>query len=231
MEENTDKTTRRVEMSAEEFAAFQAFQAERARQEAAERVNALRDNYQKMAEAFVARTIKKLTPLSESIRQKKAEVLDEAAALQNLKAQLLEIDGKSMPKSHTFTSADGTKRVTIGVYETDGYDDTVEEGIAIVKDYIQSLAGDEKGAKLMKMVMSLLKRNANGSLKASRVVSLHKLADEYGDVRFMEGVRIIEAAYRPTVTRTYIRCEKREIDEQGGVVKDWEAIPLGMTES
>ena len=72
---------------------------------------------------------------------------------------------------------------------------------------------------------------ANGALKASRVVRLHKLADESGDARFMEGVRIIEAAYRPTITRTYIRCEKREIDENGGVVRDWEAIPLGMTES
>ena len=83
----------------------------------------------------------------------------------------------------------------------------------------------------MKMVLSLLQRSANGALKASRVVRLRKLADESGDARFMEGVRIIEAAYRPNITRTYIRCEKREIDEQGGVVKDWESIPLGMTES
>ena len=231
MAENTDNTLQRVEMSAEEYAAFQAFKAEKARQEAIDRVNALRENYQKMVESFVSRTIKKLTPLSESIRQKKAEVLDEAAALQNLKSQLLEIDGKAMPKSHTFTSADGTKRVTIGVYETDGYDDTVEEGVAIVKEYIESLANDEKSAQLVKMVLSLLQRSANGALKASRVLRLHKLADESGDARFLEGVRIIEAAYRPTITRTYIRCEKRVIDDQGGVVKDWEAIPLGMTES
>ena len=79
MAENTDPKLQRVEMSAEEYAAFQAFKAEKARQEANERINALRENYQKMAESFVARTIKKLTPLSESIRKKKAEVLDEAA--------------------------------------------------------------------------------------------------------------------------------------------------------
>ena len=54
----------------------------------------------------------------------------------------------------------------------------------------------------------------------------------YARKRFHEkGVRIIEASYRPNITRTYIRCEKREVDEKGGVVKDWEAIPLGMTES
>ena len=230
MADNNEKSIK-LEMSADEYAAFQAFKAEQAREEAKKRVEALRANYNEMAERFIARTIKKLTPLSEQIRAKKAEVLDEAAALQQLKAQLLEIDGKSMPKSHTFTSADGTKRVTIGVYETDGYDDTVEEGIAIVKEYIESLASDEKSAQLVKMVMSLLQRSANGALKASRVVRLHKLADESGDARFLEGVRIIEAAYRPVISRTYIRCEKRVVDEQGGVVKDWEAIPLGMTES
>ena len=81
------------------------------------------------------------------------------------------------------------------------------------------------------MVMSLLARNAAGALKASRVVRLHKLADESGDPRFIEGVRIIEAAYRPVISRTYIRCEVRQIDPETQVVKDWEAIPLGMTES
>ena len=230
MSENTEKSIK-LEMSADEYAAYQAFKAEAARKEAKERVEALKNNYKEMAERFIAKTIKKLTPLSEKIRQVKAEVLEEAAAIQQLKAQLLEIDGKSMPKSHTFTSADGTTRVTIGVYENDSYDDTVEEGIAIVKEYIESLASDEKSQQLVKMVMSLLQRSANGALKASRVVRLHKLADEFGDARFMEGVRIIEAAYRPAVSRTYIKCEKRVVDEAGGVVKDWEAIPLGMTES
>ena len=119
----------------------------------------------------------------------------------------------------------------MGVYETDGYDDTVEEGIAKVKGYIESLATDPKSQQLVKMVMSLLQRSANGALKASRVVRLRKLADESGDANFLEGVKIIETAYRPAVSRTYIRCEKREIDENGGVVHDWEAIPLGMTES
>ena len=230
MSENKEKSIK-LEMSEDEFAAYQAFKAEAARKEAQERVEALKINYKEMAERFIAKTIKKLTPLSEKIRQTKAEVLEEAAAIQQLKAQLLEIDGKSMPKSHTFTSADGTKRVTIGVYETDGYDDTVEEGVAIVKEYIESLASDEKSQQLLKIVMSLLQRSANGALKASCVVRLHKLADESGDSRFMEGVKIIEASYRPTVSRTYIKCEKRVVDEQGGVVKDWEAIPLGMTES
>lgn len=218
-------------MTAEEFAAYQAFKAEQAKKEAEARIDALRDNYADMAESFINRTIKKLTPLSENIKKKKAEVLDEFSALQKLKSELLEIDGKDMPKSHTFTNKAGDKRVTVGVYETDNYDDTVEEGIAIVKKYIEGLAQDEKSQQLVKMVLSLLSRSANGALKASRVVRLHKLADESGDPRFIEGVRIIEAAYRPAISRTYIRCEVRQIDPETQVVKDWEALPLGMTES
>ena len=229
--ENNKPQTQAVEMTAEEYAAFKAFKADQAKKEAEARIEALRGSYAEMSEAFISRTIKKLTPLSENIKKKKAEVLEEFGALQRLKAELLEIDGKDMPKSHTFTNKAGDKRVTIGVYETDNYDDTVEEGIAIVKQYIESLAQDEKSSQLVKMVMSLLARSANGALKASRVVRLHKLADESGDERFIEGVRIIEAAYRPAISRTYIRCEFRAIDPETQVVKDWEYLPLGMTES
>ena len=226
-----NNNTTQVEMTAEELEQFQAFKQEQAKRQAQERVELIEKNYKDMVEKFVNRTIQKLRPLSEKIRQKKEEVLDEASALSALKQELLELNGKNMPKSHQYTSAAGDKRVTIGVYETDAYDDTVEEGIAIVKEYIESLASDEKSAQLVKMVMSLLQRSANGALKASRVVRLHKLAEESGDQRFIEGVRIIEAAYRPAISRTYIRCEVRQIDEESGVVKDWEQLPLGMTES
>lgn len=225
------ESTQKVEMTAEEFAAFQAYKAEQAKKEAEARIEALRENYSDMSEAFVNKTIKKLSPLSETIRKKKGEVLEEFSALQKLKAELLDIDGKNMPKSHTFTNKAGDKRVTVGVYETDAYDDTVEEGIAIVKEYIESLAQDDRSKQLVKMVMSLLQRSANGALKASRVVRLHKLAEESGSPRFIEGVRIIEGSYRPNVSRTYIRCEVRRIDPETQVVKDWETLPLGITES
>ena len=219
------------EMSEEDMKLFQEFKADKAKKEAEARVEALRTNYAKMAEAFIGRTVKKLAPVSENIRKKKAEVLEEFEALQKIKAELLDIDGKDMPKSHTFTNAAGDKRITIGVYETDGYDDTVEEGIAIVKGYIEGLAKDANSRQLVKMVMSLLARNANGALKASRVTRLMKLAEESGNPRFIEGVKIIQSSYRPVVSRTYIRCEVRRIDPETQVVKDWELLPLGMTES
>ena len=81
------------------------------------------------------------------------------------------------------------------MYVTDGYRDTVEDGIAIVKEYIAGLANDDKTQALVNMVFRLLARDAKGTLKASRIVQLRKVAQDTGDERFLEGVRIIEESY------------------------------------
>ena len=94
-----------------------------------------------------------------------------------------------------------------------------------VKEYIEGLAKDEKTKALVSMVLRLLARDAKGTLKASRIVQLRKVAMETGDERFIEGVRIIEEAYQPEVSKQFIRAE---IKNENGM---WKPIPLGMTES
>ena len=101
----------------------------------------------------------------------------------------------------------------------------MEDGIAIVKEYITGLARDEKTKALVSMVLKLLSRDAKGTLKASRIVQLRKIAEESGDEQFLEGVRIIEEAYQPEVSKQFIRAERK--DRNGS----WTPIPLGMTES
>ena len=134
--------------------------------------------------------------------------------------------GKDMEnQSHTFTNSAGDKRIVLGVYVTDGYLDTAEEGIAIIREYIESLATDEKTKALVGMVMRLLAKDQKGTLKASRIIQLRKIAEETGNERFLEGVRIIEEAYNPAVSRTYIRAEYKDINGA------WNPIPLGMTEA
>ena len=71
----------------------------------------------------------------------------------------------------------------------------------------------------------LLSRDAKGTLKASRIVQLRKVAEDTGDVRFMEGVRIIEESYQPEVSKKFIRAE---VKDKNGM---WKCVPLGMTES
>ena len=131
----------------------------------------------------------------------------------------------SMRNAEFSENSEGSKRITLGVYVTDDYRDTVEDGIAIVKEYIESLAKDEKTKALVSMVLRLLARDAKGTLKASRIVQLRKVAMETGDERFMEGVRIIEESYQPEVSKQFIRAEIRD---NNGM---WKPIPLGMTES
>lgn len=105
------------------------------------------------------------------------------------------------------------------------YRDTVEDGIAMVKQYIESLATDEKTKSLVSAIMRLLSRDGMGNLKASRVLQLRKMAEESNDDKFMEGVKIIEEAYQPTMTRQFIRAEYK--DKKG----QWHIIPLSVTDA
>ena len=127
--------------------------------------------------------------------------------------------------SHTFTNSDSTLRLTLGVNTVDGYRDTVEDGIAMVKAYIQSLATDDKTQALVGALLRLLSKDGQGNLKASRVLQLRKMADESGDERFLEGVKIIEESYQPTETRRYIRAQWRDPG-----TNSWRNIPLGITD-
>ena len=213
-----------VEMTAEEKAQFEAFRKEKAKKEAQEKAKAERETYRQMVDDEVNSAIPVLLSLSEDIKETKKTVLENFKSILDMKCEVLKVV-KDDQRSHTFTNSEGTKRITLGVYVTDGYRDTVEDGIAIVKEYIESLAKDEKTKALVSMVLRLLARDAKGTLKASRIVQLRKVAMETGDERFMEGVRIIEESYQPEVSKQFIRAEIRD---NNGM---WKPIPLGMTES
>ena len=195
-----------VVMTAEEKAEFEAFQREKAKKAAEEKAKNDREMYKQMVDEEIANSIPVLLGISEQIKASKQTVMDNFKTILEMKADLFKTKVKDDQRSHTFTNSEGDKRITLGVYVTDGYRDTVEDGIAIVKEYIEGLAKDEK-------------------TKASRIVQLRKVAMETGDDRFIEGVRIIEEAYQPEVSKQFIRAE---IKNENGM---WKPIPLGMTES
>lgn len=214
-----------VIMTAEERAEFEAFQREKARKAAEEKAKADREMYKQMVDEEIENSIPVLLGISEEIKESKQKVLDNFKAILAMKSDLFRTKMRNDQRSHSFTNSAGDKRITLGVYVTDGYRDTVEDGIAIVKEYIASLANDEKTQALVNMVFRLLSRDAKGTLKASRIVQLRKVAEDTGDARFMEGVRIIEESYQPEVSKQFIRAEMKD---RNGM---WRPIPLGMTES
>lgn len=217
--------TKTINVTADELAEFQAFQAEKAKKAEEERVKADRVLYKQLVDEEIENSIPILLSISDEIKKSKSKVMDNFRSIIEMKSELFKTKVKDDQRSHTFTNSEGNKRISLGVHVTDGYRDTVEDGIAIVKEYISSLAHDEKTEALVNMVFRLLARDAKGTLKASRIVQLRKVAQDVGDERFLEGVRIIEDSYQPEISKQFIRAE---IKTENGV---WKTIPLGMTES
>lgn len=225
MEEN--KTTA-VVMTEEERAEFEAYKAAQEKKKREAAAKAERETYAAMVDDEIARAIPGLKEISCSIRQAKEKVFDSFQAILDLKGEMFRNrKGKEMSfASHTFTNSEGTMRIVLGQYLNDNYRDTAEDGIAMIQDYLSSLAIDEKTQALVSMVMKLLAKDAKGTLKAQRILQLRKIAEDSGSEEFIEGVRIIEEAYNPTPSRTFLRAEER--DEKTNA---WKPIPLGMTEA
>ncbi len=212
-----------VEMTALEREEYEAFKAEREKKRREqERKEQLRQ-YAEMVDEEVATTIPQLREVSDMLRQVKETVFGNFKAILAMKAEITGVRTDSQ-FSHTFTNSDGTFRLILGVNTLDGYRDTVEDGIAMVKGYIESQARDDATKALVNAVLRLLSRDSQGNIKASRVLQLRKMAEESGDERFLEGVRIIEASYQPTVSKKFIRAQYK--DDEGA----WRPIPLGMTD-
>lgn len=215
------KNVQMTAVEAEAFAAFRAEQEKRAARESARRERAV---YNQLVDEEVDRAIPALQELSAVIGKAKQETLDNFSSILAMKSETLGIT-RAGQKSHTFTTSTGDKRVIIGRYVTDGWRDTVEEGIAIVKESVLALVKDDETRALVDQILRLLSRDKEGNLKASRVLQLSRMADELRNERLVEGITIIKESYLPAVSRTFIRAEYK--DEAGA----WRNIPLGITEA
>ena len=215
--------TEKVEMTAEERAEFEAYKAERERKRREQERKELRQEYSALVDEEITSTIPQLKELSEQIKVVKETIFGNFATILEMKSEITGVshDGQF---SHTFTNSDSTLRVILGVNTIDTYRDTVEDGIAMVRGYIESLAKDDATKSLVNAVLRLLSRDGQGNIKASRVLQLRKMAEDSGDERFLEGVRIIEEAYQPTVSKRFIRAQYK--NDKGA----WCYIPLGMTD-
>ena len=209
-------------MTAEERQEFEAYKAAKEKKEAEAKRKSDREAYTALVDETIAAVMPELTNISEAIAQKKTAAAEAFRGALEMKAELFGV--KDDQQSHTFTNSEGTMRITIGHYMLDNYRDTVNEGIAMVKTYIESQARDDASRALVKAILRLLSRDEAGNLKASRVLQLQKMAEETGNERFIEGVRIIQESYQPTPSKDYIRAAVR--DESG----TWVPIPLSMTD-
>lgn len=210
-------------MTPEERKEYEAFRALKQKKEAEAARKASRDEYRKLVDDIVPAAVARLQKLSAAMASEKAKTYADFDAVLSLKSEVVGLP-KEGQRSHTFTTSDSQYRITLGTNTIDGYSDLVEDGIAMVKGYIESLATDDKSKSLVSAILRLLSRDGQGNIKASRVLQLRKMAEEVGDDKFLEGVRIIEESYQPTETKTYIRAEYK--DEHGA----WQTVPTSVTE-
>ena len=215
--------TKTVNMTADEAAQFEAFKQQKAQQEQKQKQADDRQAYKKLVDETLDGAFPDVLKVSETLTKSKKHIRTAFQKAIELKAQVYGV--KPDQRSNMFTHSDGKSRIVLGEYELDTWDDTINEGIAKVKTYIGSLAKDADSQMLVNAILKLLSKDKEGNLRASRVMQLEQMARESGNETFIDGVRIIKEAHRPTVSKTYIRAERK--DENGA----WVSVPLGITEA
>lgn len=208
-------------MTAEEARQFEAFQTKKRQEAEKERVARERATYKDVRDDAVRKLFEKLQDVSNTITQAKEEAFNEMKAIIELKNELFAT--KEDRNTDTFTTSDGKISITLGNRVTEGWADTVEVGIVKVKNYLRTLAKDENSADLVEIVMGLLAKDRKGNIKASKVLELKRHAEKSGDAEFLDGVSIIEDAYRPEPTRLFVSAKYR--NEDGKEVN----LPLSMS--
>lgn len=221
--EETKKTT--VEMTDEQLARFRAFEEAEAKKAAEQKKKEDRMAYDELVDQAIEEAFPRLQNVSDSLRMTKKSVQGAFAAILEMKRDVLQLT-KERQRSHTWTHSNGKLRITIGSHKCDGWKDTVTDGVQMVKDACMDLIKDDTTRALVNQIMALMSPDKEGNLKAAKALQLRKLADELHNDRISEGVQIIEEAYIPSLSKTYIYGEVK--DEATGA---WKSIPLGMTEA
>ncbi|MCK0200663.1 DUF3164 family protein [Ornithobacterium rhinotracheale] len=176
--------------------------------------------YKELVNRELPQIVEPLKMLSENIGKIKLFAFENLKALLDLKSKAYGV--RDTQQSHTFSDDKGNT-ITYGFRIIDGWDDTVTAGIDKVREFIASLAKDEATGKLVHAVNQLLKKDAKGNLKASRVLELTKLAEDFNNDNFTDAVNIIRQAYKPQRSAFFV--DASYTDAQGKKVN----IPLSIS--
>ena len=217
----------KYELSDEEVALLEQARADKAKREAEEKHAQEVKTYKDLVDEAVNDTVPEAEDVSRMLEQRKAGIFERFHSIIAMKEDLYK-GSKSMAKegrfTDSFTNKAGTARVTLGFNTNDAYDDTYTAGVEKVKEYIQSLASDDKSRQLAEMVNTLLmERSKAGQLKAQNVLRLENMANESGDPTFIEGMKIIRDAYRPERTKQFVNVEVKDASGK------FQTISLNMT--
>lgn len=162
-----------------------------------------RKAYKEMVNDAIPHFIQVIENASKMLSKVKFDIFDGLKFLLDQKAEAYSV--KQGQQTHTFSDKKGNG-ITYGFRVNDGWDDTVNAGIDKIKEFLESLAKDDNSAKLVTAINKLLKKDAKGNLKSSRVLELRQLAEEWKDEQFVDAVGIIEKAYKPVRSAFFIEA-------------------------
>ena len=170
-----------------------------------------RETYKELVTKTVREQIIELQQVSNMLSLAKAGVYGSFASIIELKQELY--GAKSGQQSHTFSDEEGNA-ITIGWRTVDKYDDTMDMGISLVREHMASMAKDENSAKLVEYLEKLLKKDAKGNLKPSRVVELQNMAEKENSDMLTRGVEIIRKSYTPVRSVIFVEAETTDSQQK-----------------
>lgn len=160
--------------------------------------------YKELVKRTVGEQMTSLQEVNNLLSLAKAQIFGSFTTLIEMKQALYGI--KAGQQGHSFSDDNGNT-ITLGYRVIDQYDDTVNEGISLVTEFIASLATDEKSARLVDMIQKLLKKDAKGNLKPNRVIELQNLAEKENNEKLSAGVKIILNSYKPIRSAFFIEAD------------------------
>lgn len=182
----------------------------------------IKADYESLKDEQVKATFKSLQLISSNLENEKVDIFNQFGALVGMKKEVFNISEKQMElqQSHTFSTADNKMSIIIGQNVIDSWGDEVNVGIERVNTWIDTKIADPKAAGTIRV---LLKPNAQGTLKANRILDLSKHANEIGDTDLIEAVDFIRDQYKPERTSTYVKAKYLDENDQ------WQWLALSMS--
>lgn len=147
-----------------------------------------------LTEDVVDKHIDNFVGLQGDLNQSILNLFDDAKTIIDARAEVYG-NKKREQESHTLTKRDGTASIKMGWNMKPTFDGTESEGIAKIKEYMSSLAGDEKNEQIMmEFLNTFLKTDAQGNYNPQLVRKLNEKREVANSKLFDDGMDIIEAS-------------------------------------
>lgn len=177
-----------------------------------------RKAYKELVDETVPVLMNDLLDVSVRLTRMKRRIFADTERLVDLKNSIYGV--RTDQQSHSFTTTNGMYTITVGYRINDGWDDTVWIGVKMIRQFIEGMATDKASKQL---ILKLLKPDKKGMLKANRVLELTAIVEEIGDEQLSEGMKIVQEAYRPMQSVSFIEASFRDAN---GKIHN---VPLGVS--